>query len=120
MRLPAMLLLYSVGRRGQAATTMDDPRAAGRGRNERMSGLGRALQPKSKMPEMPEWLEREKRIKSKTSAVCGTSPCQVLVAHHHRDTPPSDQGKKVPEIFFFFFDRNNISIMIVIVTFKNH
>lgn len=60
VRLPATGMLHSLfgipGRRGQAATTMDDPRAAGRGRSRRVS-----VKRCSQNPKMPEWLERKKK-----------------------------------------------------------
>lgn len=97
VRLPAtgMLLLYSVSQEGA------DKRRQQWMIHEQPDGegvVGSRSSAAAKIQKMPEWLERKKkgkRVKSKTSAVCGTNPGPVLVAHHHhRDTPPSGQGKK--------------------------
>ena len=104
VRFPAtgMLLLYSVlaGRRGQAATTMDDPRVAGvvGTWSSAAAKIQNSRNPEN--PEMPEWLER-KRIKSKTSAVCGTNLARcwlrIIIATHL----PQARAKRYRRILFF-------------------
>lgn len=106
VRLPAtgMLLLYSVSQEGA------DKRRQQWMIHEQPDGegvVGSRSSATAKIQKMPEWLERRrkkgKRVKSKTSAVCGTNPGPVLVAHHHhRDTPPSGQGKKGTGEYCFF------------------